>query len=84
MFGVYEDVSSLGRERQLVAEFSSRDEAEAERDRLQSEFAAEVERERRFDECSQSWEPLTEWQADRHYFVERRSEVEHEGSIYRD
>ena len=89
VWALYEDESSLGRERRLVAEFDTWEEADAERARREDAFddmvqdLREDEARRGFGPDNGGLNPLTEYQADRHYFVADREDVEHEESIYR-
>lgn len=49
--------------------YSTREEAEERAAELQAALDAEIEAERRIDPASGNLEPLTNWQADRHFFV---------------
>ena len=83
MYGLYEDISSLGRERRLVEESRSYAVLERRRAELTDEFEKDV-RAYRADEAERGFtRPRTEWQCDVHYFIARRKDVEHAGSVYR-
>jgi hypothetical protein len=49
--------------------YPTREEAEARAAELQAALDEEIEAERRIDPASGNLEPLTSWQADRHFFV---------------
>ncbi len=49
--------------------FPTREEAEARAAELQAALDEEIEEERRIDPVSGNLEPLTNWQADKHFFV---------------
>ena len=49
--------------------YSTREEAKARAAELQAALDEEIEAERRIDPASGNLEPLTNWQADLHFFV---------------